>query len=93
MIEQTVTVTPRQALGHAVRQARLDQGMTQSALAIAAGVRRSRIVELERASGAFPMAREARQRVLDVLGLDAYVCEVASVAKTAERRSDRGAQG
>lgn len=73
MIEQTIT--PRKAFGHAVRAARLAQGMTQSALAIAAGVRRSRIVELERASGKFPMAREARQRVLDVLGLDAYVCD------------------
>ena len=72
-IEQTVT--PRTTFGHAVRQARLAQGMTQSALGIAAGVRRSRIVELERASSKHPMAHEARQRVLDVLGLDAYVCD------------------
>ena len=80
-IEQTITPRSRvcdgsrKALGHAVRQARLDQGMTQSALAIAAGVRRSRIVELERASSKHPMAREARQRVLDILGLDAVVCD------------------
>lgn len=72
------TLTPRLALGHAVREARLAHGMTQSALAIAAGVRRSRISELERASSRFPMAREARQRVLDVLGLDAYVRELGA---------------
>lgn len=71
MIEQTVA--RRVALGHAVREARLARGLTQQDLAFAAGTRRSRISDLERASTKHPIARESRERVAELLELDSRV--------------------
>ena len=71
-------VTSARDLGLAVRQARLDQGMTQAQLAEAAGVSRRWLSDLEAGKASAAVGLVLRTLAVLNIGLDTFALDAAS---------------
>jgi HTH-type transcriptional regulator/antitoxin HipB len=80
-----VRIDSTQALGHALRAARKQLGLTQSQLALAAGVGLRFIVDLE--AGKPTLRLEQVLRVIDALGAEVVLTELPPSSTTTEADS------